>query len=302
MKKQLVIDKGMIMKKRGIVTKAIGGFFFVVDQNSQEHTTQIRGKIQKRVFPGDYVIFSEEKKIIEELLPRENLLFRPQVANVEQIIVVKSIKDPPLDKRLLDRFLIMIEAESLQPLIVINKLDLYSRKEEELKKELLDYEKAGYPVFLVSVEEKINLSCLHKNLKNRVNVLTGPSGAGKSSLINQLIPGCDLQIKEVSKKSKRGVHTTRMVELLTLPEGGWIADSPGFSSLEIDHLAPEGLAFLFPEFDSFINSCRFNMCRHTHEPGCAVKKAVEEEKISSQRYSSYQVFYQELQEKEERYD
>lgn len=288
------------MAEKGIITKTIGGFFFTADNQKSIHDLKIRGKIQKKVYPGDYVLFSKSKKIIEEIIPRKNLLYRPKVANVEQILIVQSFQQPPLNMNLIDRFLIMIESVNMEPVIIINKTDLM--KETVYQNQFEYYQKIGYPVYFISVKENKNIDSVVKQIKDKVNVLTGPSGAGKSSLINTLIPDANLKIKPVSKNIKRGVHTTRHVELLPLAKGGWVADTPGFSSLDIDYIEIEDLKFLFPEFEKYMNQCKFNMCNHIHEPGCKVKKEVNNGEISAERFQSYKYFYEELKQKEETYD
>ncbi|MFW6256543.1 MAG: ribosome small subunit-dependent GTPase A [Bacillota bacterium] len=290
------------MKEKGIVVKTVGGFFFVADQNSEILQLNIRGRIQKDVYPGDYVYFSRKNSTIEELCPRDNLLPRPRVANVEQILIVHSFLRPALDKHLLDRFLVMVEAASLEPVIVLNKKDLVDEQKLE-KMNLTLYEEIGYPVFMISVRNDENLDSVYDYIKEKVNVLTGPSGAGKSSLINSLVPEAEMEIKSISKSLEQGVHTTRHVELLPVEDQGWIADTPGFRSLDFTDILPQELAFLYPEFEKYINQCKFNMCSHTHEPGCAVKKAVKNGEIASSRYQGYCDFYQELKQKEEqKYD
>ncbi len=295
---ELVEIKGGKMK--GIITKTVGGFFFVADDDNKIHKTIIRGKIQKEVFPGDYVEFyvneDIEEKVIERIYPRDNMLKRPKIANVNQVIIMQSFKEPPFDQRLLDRFLIMAESKEIRPMVVLNKSDLI---ENDVNMIYNVYNKTDYELFPISVKNNQGLNKLLKKLTGSINVLAGPSGVGKTSLINQLIPDADLPVKAVSKNIKRGIHTTRHVELLSLNKGGWIVDTPGFTSLNIDHLLPQELSFLYPEFRPFLNQCRFNMCSHTHEPDCAIKKAVENDEISKKRYQSYKMFFQELKEKEE---
>lgn len=278
---------------KGIIRKAIGGFFFVTTKNKLSYRTKIRGKIRKRVYPGDYVEISVADKIIESVYPRENLLQRPRIANVDQVLVVQSVTRPDWDGLLLDRFLLMIEAAQLNPIIVINKLDLVENQ-NSINSKLKVYTDAGYRVFFVSAKERVGLDKLKEGMTGMVNVLTGPSGVGKSALINSLVPAADLQTQEVSAKLDRGVHTTRYVELLPLGEGGLIADTPGFTSLSIDNISKEELTYLMPEFRSYLRDCKFSRCSHTHEPDCAVKEAVNKGEISEARYQSYKMFYKEL--------
>lgn len=274
---------------KGLVTKAIGGFFFTADEKQNIYRGKIRGKVREKVYPGDYVEL--ENNIIEKVYQRKSLLYRPAIANVDQVLIVLSVSDPAFDRRMLDRFLIIVEEASLKPLIVINKIEL---ADKDFKKQFDDYISAGYQVCFLSVKENIGIESLIEHLDQHINVLTGPSGVGKSSLINSLIVGADLEVGEVSKRLKRGVHTTRHVELLAVNDGGWIADTPGFTSLDIAHILPEELFYFYPEFIDYNNACKFRGCSHTHEPKCAVKEAVESGEISEIRYNSYKRFYDEL--------
>jgi ribosome biogenesis GTPase len=278
---------------KGIVTKAIGGFFFPADEKQNIFQTRIRGKIKEKVYPGDYVEFSDG--IIENLYPRKSLLYRPMVANVDQVLIVLSIDNPAFDRKMLDRFLVVVEEADLKPLIVINKIDLVDDL-ESFKEELTDYQQAGYRLFFMSVKKSIGLADLTEALHGHINVMTGPSGVGKSSLINAIVKGAELKVGEISRKLKRGVHTTRHVELLPVNQGGWVADTPGFTSLELSHIFPEELTFFYPEFIKYLAQCKFTGCSHTHEPDCAVKKAVADGLISKKRYETYQIFYNELTE------
>lgn len=281
---------------KGTVTKTIGGFFFVSCEDGKIYKTKIRGKIQQKVYPGDKVEILVADKIIEAVYPRENLLYRPKIANVDQVLLLQSINRPAFDRLLLDRFLLMVEEVQLKPLIVISKLDL-AADYKSVKKELKDYQEAGYKVFFVSVKEKKGINKLLNNIRGMINVLAGPSGVGKTALINSLIPGVDLPTQEVSEKLGRGVHTTRHVELLSSEAGTWIADTPGFTSFSINHISGEELTYFWPEFKPYLQNCRFNCCSHTHEPACAVKEAVNKGEISQQRYQSYKKNYKELKNK-----
>ncbi len=285
---------------KGILIKLIGGFFFVADQNKNIYQCGIRGKIREKIYPGDYVEIDKENMILEDYYPRNNLLKRPKVANVDQVVIMHSVKEPDFTPSLLDRFLLLVESSGFEPLIVINKID---RAEEGFKENFEEYQEAGYQLDFISVKENINLDKLFEKLNNKINVLTGPSGSGKSSFLNKVIEDADLKTAAVSKKLKKGVHTTRMVELLSLPNNGWVADTPGFSSmtklnLEIE---AEDLSWYFPEIAKYNNDCKFNRCSHLHEPGCVVQQKVENGEISARRYQSYQQIYNELKEKERKY-
>lgn len=276
---------------KGFITKAIGGFFFVADEKQNIYQTRIRGKIKDTVYPGDYVEFNEE--VIEKVYPRKSLLHRPAIANVDQVLIVLSVAKPEFDRRLLDRFLIIVEKAALNPLIVINKIDL---AEGGFFEQFEDYRTAGYQVYFISVKERKGIEELMKDLGGHINVLTGPSGVGKSSLINTLVAEERMEVGEISKRLKRGRHTTRHVEFLAVENRGWVADTPGFTSLEIKHILPEELTYFYPEFIPYLDKCKFRGCSHTHEPVCAVKDAVAESLIPAERYESYRNFYSELKE------
>ncbi|MFW5961919.1 MAG: ribosome small subunit-dependent GTPase A [bacterium] len=285
---------------KGILVKSIGGFFFVAVDNKEIYQCRIRGKIREKIYPGDYVEIDIENKILEDYYPRSNLLQRPKVANVDQVVVMHSIKDPEFTPSLLDRFLLLVESSGFNPLIVINKID---QAEAGYKEKFVEYQKAGYDLTFISVKENKNLQKLFDKLNNKINVLTGPSGAGKSSFLNKVIEDADLRTAAVSKKLKKGVHTTRMVTLLPLPNNGWVADTPGFSSMaKLDfEIEADDLSWYFPEIAEYNNECKFNRCSHLHEPGCMIQQKVEEGEISKRRYQSYQQLYNELTEKERRY-
>lgn len=281
---------------KGIITRTIGGFFFVAGKDQQEYRARIRGRIQEEVYPGDRVELNREDMMIEKIYERVNLFLRPVVANVEQVLIVHSLDSPPLQRNLLDRFILLAESADLLPLIVINKIDL--EQKDDYRCILQDYEQAGYRLCFTSAVSETGLSRLSSELDDRINVTCGPSGAGKSSLINCLVDKADLPTRSISKKLKRGVHTTKHIRLLPLESGGWLADTPGFSSLDISHINADRIKFYFPEFSGYHLDCKFNTCSHTHEPGCAVKKAVANGEISEQRYKSYRTFYQELEQKQ----
>ena len=285
---------------KGILVKLIGGFFFVADQDKAIYQCRIRGKIREKIYPGDYVEIDKSEKILEDYYPRKNLLIRPKVANVDQVVIMHSVKNPEFIPSLLDRFLLMVESSGFDPLIVINKID---QAEQGYENDFLDYQKAGYDLIFTSVKEEKNLDLLLEKLNNKVNVLTGPSGAGKSSFLNKVIEDADLKTASVNKKKKKGVHTTRMVELLSLANKGWVADTPGFSSMKKLNLdiKADDLSWYFPEIAEYNNSCKFNGCTHLHEPGCVVQKKVEDGEISLRRYQSYKQLYNELKERKRKY-
>lgn len=279
----------------------IGGFVFVHLDNGEEERCKPRGKIREDMYPGDRVVI--EDGMVEELLPRKNLLMRPKVANVEQVLLVQSLKDPKINFKLLDRFLILIESLEYNPLIVINKIDLVDELDLNIETAVAPYKNAGYQVFLTSVKNEIGLDQVNQAVSEGITVLAGPSGVGKTALLNKLIPGSNLKVGDISKKLKRGTHTTREVRLLKMNNNsGWIADTPGFSTLELDGIEAEDLKFYFPEFNPYLNQCKFNNCNHIHEPGCLIKDKVEAGELSSSRYESYKTYFEKLKERGRQYD
>lgn len=267
----------------------------MADDNREIYQCEVRGKVQEKIYPGDKVRVKD--KMIEELISRENLLPRPKVANVSAVNIMFSIKQPEISYEMMDRFLLLIEREGFNPVIFINKLDLKPDFAEQNREILEAYRDAGYSLYIFSVKEKINLLPVEKSFQRGINVMAGPSGVGKTALINELVPDADLELGDISEKLGRGKHTTRQVKLLPLEKGGWVADSPGFTSLTLEKLYPEEVKFCFPEFAEHQKSCHFSSCSHTHEPDCAVKEAVEKKEIADFRYDSYCKLYEIVKEK-----
>ena len=278
--------------KQGRVVKTYGGYFFVYDFASEEvYQCKIRGRLKQEdieVIVGDQVEFQkldEGEGIIEGRLERKNRLFRPLIANVDQVIVTTAIREPDLHFKLLDKLLVLAHAAELDVVLCINKVDIPGL--DKTKDEVEFYEEVGYQVIYTSATEGRGISELKDALQDKISVFAGPSGAGKSSLLNAIQPNLELQTDNVSDKIKRGKHTTRYVKLLELDHGGWVADTPGFSRLDIGFIKPRSLQYFFAEFKDYLDSCKFNSCSHSHEPECKVKEAVEEGKINEQRYQSY---------------
>lgn len=283
----------------GIILKGIGGFYYV-KHNKEIYECKARGIFKKRkITPlvGDRVrisIQSEEEKlgIIEEIHPRKLELIRPSVANVDQGIIVFAVKSPDPNINLMDKLLAMCEYIGLDIVLCFNKYDLL--KENEFDYMYKIYEDAGYRVIKTSTVAKDGVKDIIEVLKNSISVFAGPSGAGKSSLLNEIQPGLKLKTGGLSEKIKRGKHTTRHSELIELDFGGWVVDTPGFTSLDIDYVEPGELDTLFREFNSYIGQCKFNDCVHLKEPGCAVIEALDEGEIHPSRYESYKYFYNKI--------
>jgi len=230
----------------------------------------------------------ETKGSIEEILPRKNVFIRPPVANIDQLVITVAATKPDPNLLLVDQLCVTAEAAGVVPIICINKLDLDEQRAEEIK---AIYEKAGYLVLLVSAREDWGTESLKSVLQNKITAFAGNSGVGKSSLLNRLSGYFALQTGDVSEKTKRGRHTTRHTELFELPFGGYVFDTPGFSSYEAEGIGAERLAELFPEIACHVGGCRFAGCAHIAEPGCSVKEALQQGKIAAERYESYCSLY-----------
>lgn len=277
----------------GKIIKGIAGFYYVYVENKGIYECKAKGIFRLdsiKPMVGDDVIIEaldEDKKIgnIIDILDRKNTLLRPMVANVDQSIIIFSAAHPDPNFDLLDRFLVMMSQQNVDTIISINKNDLID--EEELSKLIDPYIKSNYKIITTSVKTKEGFDELNHLLENKTTVLAGPSGVGKSSIINILAPDANMEIGEISKKLKRGKHTTRHSEIFRIKHNTYIIDTPGFSSLEIKDIEREELQDHFIEFRKFNDSCRFVGCLHLKEPNCAVKEAVIEGKISESRYESY---------------
>ncbi len=258
--------------------------------SGEEVRAVARGRIKRKgaILAGDRVLVhvtSEGDAVVEDVLERSSVLIRPPVANVSLAVVVMACANPPPNMELLDRILLQVEREGIRALLVFSKVDLIAQ--DEAKRLAAAYEKAGYRAVFTSVHTMIGIDDLAEELVGEVSVLAGPSGVGKSSLLNALIPGANLETEAVSVKTQRGRHTTREVTLLPLPKGGWVADSPGFSTLAVPELDPRDLPNLYPEFRDVGNSCRFPGCLHRKETGCAVQDALERGDVDAERYRRY---------------
>ena len=232
---------------------------------------------------------------ITRVLPRKNELVRPAVANIDQALVVFAVTKPKPHFNLLDRFLVMMETKGIPAALCFNKADIAADPEIAGLKEV--YESCGYPLLFTSAKEEENIDRLKELLRGKTTAIAGPSGVGKSSLINLLQSGVKMETGGISRKIERGKHTTRHSELIMLGGESYIMDTPGFSSLYVGEVEKEELKYCFPEFAPCEGKCRFSGCSHVHEPGCAVKEAVEEGKIHRSRYEDYVMMYRELQER-----
>lgn len=288
---------------KGKIMKGIAGFYYVYVAGSGLYECKAKGIFRKekiRPLVGDLVeitVLDEDEKSgnIERILPRKNELVRPAAANIDQALVVFAVTDPKPHFHLLDRFLVMMERKGIPAVLCFNKKDIASREEVVLLSDI--YSTCGYPLLMSSALKQENIEPVKELLRGRTTVAAGPSGVGKSSLINLCQSKVQMETGCISRKIARGRHTTRHCELIMIEEESYIMDTPGFSSLYVNDLEKEELKLYFREFKSFEGLCRYNGCDHVHEPGCAVKEAVDEGKIHRSRYENYLGMYQELKEK-----
>ena len=288
---------------QGKIVKGIAGFYYVHVVGSGVYECKAKGVFRKeKIKPlvGDNVeieVLSEKEKTgnINSILPRQNELIRPAVANIDQALVVFAVAKPDPHFNLLDRFLVMMEAKNLPVIMCFNKTDI---ADDILMENLRNvYEPTRYPLIFTSAREDENISQIKAVLKGKTTAIAGPSGVGKSSIINLLQPEANMETGDISQKIERGRHTTRHSELFPIDQESYIMDTPGFSSLYVNDFEKEDLKYYFPEFSEYEGKCRFNGCDHVHEPGCAVKEAVNENKIHAVRYQDYVDMYEELKNK-----
>lgn len=314
--------------RKGQIIKLIGGLYELIDlesktiiqakasgklryqkldesssfNKSNTKKTKLETKIVQ-VSPkvGDIVEYDDTdiNHPIQKIEPRQNELNRPDVANVDQVLILNAAIKPDFSFNLLDQFLILIEKAQIQPIIIVSKIDLVDEKTlKDIQKDLLYYTHIGYDVHYVNSKQKIGFDTLEDIFKGKISVLAGQTGAGKSTFLNALMPDLGIKTQEISKALGRGKHTTRHTELYAYA-GGMIADTPGFSKLELDMFDASELKDYFIEFRALSANCKFgNKCNHIHEPGCAIKNS---ENILPSRYQNYVKYYEEIKNKKEVY-
>ena len=281
----------------GLILQGVGGFYHV-EAADAVYICRARGLFRKdkRVpVAGDRVgiaVDGDGTGVIEVLRERRNMLVRPPVANLDLLAVVASVTDPSPNTLVMDKMIALAEINGIEPVIVITKTDL---KAPDALEEI--YRRAGFAVFVVSAQAPESIEPLRKVLSGKLSAFTGNSGVGKSSLLNRLDPRLSRETGETSKKPGRGRHTTRTTVLYRQPGGGYIADTPGFSSIEFERtqmIRKEALSGCFREFDAYFGKCRYGSCTHMGEDGCAVGQAVREGRIPPSRLESYQAIYREV--------
>lgn len=295
---------------KGVVIKSTGSWYHVRTEDGRVWQCRIKGKFRIQgikstnpVAVGDFVDIEVEddsisQAVIYNLYERENYIVRKSInlskqthviaANLDQAILVATLAHPRTSFGFIDRFLVTAEAYHIPTIIVFNKIDLLDQEDLDYLLEIKKmYENIGYKVMLCSTITLEGVDNIKSIVKDRTTLISGHSGVGKSSLINLLLPNANLRTSEVSDASSKGVHTTTFAEMYDLPEGGNIIDTPGIRELGVFDLDDDLLSHYFPEMRAELPNCRFNNCIHVNEPGCAVKKAVDENRISLIRYESY---------------
>ena len=297
----------------GIIYQAISGFYYVWS-NDQSFVTKPRGNfrhLKMKPLVGDYVVFEpladQEEAVgrLVEILPRQNALLRPPVANVDFAIVVSSLREPEFSYNLLDYFLVFVESHGIQPIILLTKYDLLvadvgqDQAQAQVDQIRATYQAAGYDL-LVNDQTQQGLEAVKHLIQEGTYVVMGQSGVGKSTLLNQLIPAAAIETGAISSSLNRGKHTTREVTLYRYHQG-LIADTPGFSAVDLSQIAKEDLGQYFPEIHRASLECRFRSCLHINEPGCQVKALVDQGQITASRYQNYQQIFAKLQAQKPKY-
>ncbi len=290
---------------QGLIIENISNLY-KIETNKNIYEAVARGKFKNdNITPvvGDNVVFEvideeNKKAVIEEILERKIYVKRPKIANITQMIFVLSSKDPKPDILMLDKQLAFAEFLGVKSLILLNKTDLDNKK--RFKEIRLTYEKIGYKVIETQAKEGIGIEELKKELKGNINVFSGNSGVGKSTLINGIFKEQMTQEGEISKKNKKGKNTTTYIKLYEIDKNTYIADTPGFSTFDISEIESDKLCNYFKEFKEYIKNCEYIGCTHIKEENCGIKQALENGKITENRYQNFCKIYQDLKEKEKR--
>ena len=271
----------------GLIIKNISNDY-LVKSNNETYLCKARGKFRKdNITPlvGDKVIFDKDNNYILEIKERKNSLLRPPVSNIDQALIVTSVKEPDLDTILLDKLLTIISFNNIVPIICFTKLDLLDEKEKkEIDKYTSYYKKIGY-----QVTNNENIDNFRPIIKNKITVLTGQSGAGKSSLLNKINPNLELKTNKISQALNRGKHTTRHTELYEVLDG-YVVDTPGFSQIDFNDMTTSDIRDNMREMFDNLHYCKYRDCMHLKEDGCQVKTLVEKNEILKSRYNNYKSF------------
>jgi ribosome biogenesis GTPase len=305
---------------RGVIYKSTGSWYVVKTAEGSTHKARLKGRFKidgmtstNPIAVGDEVEFDmedelENRVMIHTLFPRRNYVNRISPANrrlhhiiasnLDQSLLVATLREPRTSVGFIDRFLVTCEAFHIPAIILFNKSDLYGDQEQALFEDRKTmYEAVGYKVLLTSVQEKQGLDALRSALHNRVTLISGHSGVGKSSLINEILDDAHIRTSEVSDWSGKGMHTTTFAEMYDLPDGGKLIDTPGMREFDIADIDKSELSHFFPEMRALLQDCQFNNCMHINEPGCAIKEAVIQGSIHEERYVSYCTILDSIREK-----
>ncbi len=302
----------------GTIIKSTGTWYNVLADDGQEYNCRIKGKFRLNEYKltnpvavGDRVLFLQEEGLdtamIQEVLPRRNYVLRRSTrqkhamhliaCNIDQALVVVTIRQPNIKPGFIDRFLLTTQSYDIPTYLVFNKADIYDEEDLLMYKALsIIYGRAGYQTLLVSAAEEEGLAQLKEILKGKISLFSGHSGVGKSSLINAIQPQLDLRTGEISDYTEKGMHTTTFAEMFSLDFGGYIIDTPGIKELGFLNMTPPDVAHNFPEIFALSPRCKYSNCMHINEPNCAVKDAVESEDIHPIRYQSYLSILEEIME------
>lgn len=289
--------------KQGRIVKGIAGFYYVDVEGEGVYACKAKGLFRKeglKPLVGDLVRMevtdvADFEGNVTEILPRKSTLLRPAVSNVDQALVIFAIHQPDPNLNLLDRFLLRMAVQDLPVILAINKTDLAMGKELQ---EICDaYEGVVRAIVPTCGKTGEGTETLKSLLHQKTTTVAGPSGVGKSTIVNMLQSDRLMETGAISQKIERGKHTTRHSELIPLTDGGYILDTPGFSSLLLPGLEKEALSSYYPEFQPYLDACRFAQCSHIAEPDCGVKEALQDGRIPLSRYENYKLFYEELKER-----
>jgi len=305
--------EGLVVRTESGFHRVLSGDETFIARTPKKLTSRTSRTTTTAVVIGDHVRIrpvDEETSVIEEVLPRRNELVRGAAggsrfldviaANLDQLVTVHSLTEPDFNAARLDRFLLIAEAAEIPVVVVLNKEDLVP---DALAEEIAGiYRRIGYDVILTSAKDGRGVDRLRVTLAGSISALVGPSGVGKSTLLNRVQPGLQLRTGEVSESTGKGRHTTTTAELISLVDGGFVADTPGLRELAIREVTPRELEWLFPEFREFLGGCKFNNCTHREEIGCAIHQAVDSGVIDGSRYASYRRVYEDLDELAHPYD
>lgn len=307
------------MMGKGLVYKSTGSWYLVKDDGGKMWNARMKGVFKmdditstNPIAVGDIVSFDMENEgessvIITGIEERQNYITRqsPRVkyqqhivaANIDQSLLIATLREPRTSQGFIDRFLVACEMYHIPAFVVFNKADIYRKKEMDHFNELKElYEQIGYPVFLLSVRRHEGVDAVREKLGNKITLISGHSGVGKSSFINAIIPDRQIRTQEISGWSGKGQHTTTFAEMHDLPFGGKIIDTPGMKEFGLIDIEKSELSGYFPEMRERLKDCQFNNCLHINEPGCAIKEAVQEGAIAESRYVNYFNILESIQE------